>query len=167
MYDTAFLVPESKRERVATIYRAEAAGKLSALPRNFGSATFFSGGGGLFSTARDYARFAQMLANRGELEGARILKPDTISEMTTNQIGKQSAFVVMKYGLGFGLFQTAGLRGERPVLHRYGWGGYYSTQFWIDPRNDTTGVLMTQVLPTYASGADKVFLSVVSSAIEQ
>ena len=53
------------------------------------------------------------------------------------------------------------------MLHRYGWGGYFSTQFWVDPRNDMTGVLMTQVLPTYSSGADKVFLSIVSSAIEQ
>ena len=165
MVDTSFQVPESKRDRVATIYRAEPSGKLTALPRNYGSATFFSGGGGLFSTSRDYARFAQMLANGGELQGARILKPGTIGEMTTNQIGKHSAFIVMKYGLGFGLVQTVGSGGEKPVLHRYGWGGFYSTQFWIDPRNNMTGVLMTQVLPTYSSGAEKVFLSIVSSAI--
>ena len=108
MHDTSFLVPESKRDRVATIYRKDDAGKLHALPKNYGSATFFSGGGGLFSTARDYARFAQMLKNGGELEGTRIIKPETIGEMTTNQIGKKFAFIVMKYGLGFGLVQTPG-----------------------------------------------------------
>lgn len=107
MHDTTFLVPESKRDRLATIYRADAAGKLSEVPKNYGSATYFSGGGGLFSTVRDYTRFAQMLGNGGELEGTRILKSETIDQMTTNQIGKHFALGVMKYGLGFGLVQTA------------------------------------------------------------
>jgi CubicO group peptidase (beta-lactamase class C family) len=167
MYDTSFHVTESKRDRVATIYRTGPAGNLSPLPKNYGSRTFFSGGGGLFSTTRDYLRFAQMLANGGELEGARIIKPETIGEMTTNQIGKHFAFVVMKYGLGFGLVQSAGRGADKPVLHRYLWGGLYSTQFWIDPRNDVVAVLMTQVLPTNSAGADRVLLSVVSSAIEK
>ena len=112
MHDTTFLVPESKRDRLATIYRADAAGKLSEVPKNYGSATYFSGGGGLFSTVRDYTRFAQMLGNGGELEGTRILKSETIDQMTTNQIGKHFALGVMKYGLGFGLVQTAP-RGQR------------------------------------------------------
>ncbi len=167
MYDTSFQVTESKRDRLATIYRAGTAGKLSPLPKNLGSATFFSGGGGLFSTARDYARFAQMLENGGELDGARILKPETIGVMTTNQIGKHFAFIVMKYGLGFGLVQTPGRGADKPVLHRYLWGGLYSTHFWIDPRNDVVAVLMTQVLPTNSAGAHSVFLSVVSSAIDK
>jgi CubicO group peptidase (beta-lactamase class C family) len=167
MHDTFFLVPESKRDRVATIYRKDDAGKLNPLSQNYGSATFFSGGGGLFSTARDYARFAQMLKNGGELEGTRIIKPETISEMTTNQIGKRFAFIVMKYGLGFGLVQTAGRGAEKPVLHRYFWAGLYSTHFWIDPRNDVVAVLLTQVLPTNSAGADGILLSVVNSAIEK
>jgi CubicO group peptidase (beta-lactamase class C family) len=167
MHDTFFLVPESKRDRVATIYRKDDAGKLNPLPKNFGSATFFSGGGGLFSTARDYARFAQMLKNGGELEGARIIKPETIAEMTTNQIGKKFAFLVMKYGLGFGLVQTAGRGAEKPVLHRYFWAGLYSTYFWIDPRNDVVAMILTQVLPTNSSGADGILLSVVNAAIEK
>ena len=87
MHDTSFLVPEAKRDRVATIYRAGSAGRSLRCPKNYGSETFFSGGGGLFSTARDYTRFAQMLLNGGELDGARILKPETIAPMTTNQIG--------------------------------------------------------------------------------
>ena len=134
MRDTFFRVPDSKQDRVATIYRSDDAGKLSAIPKNFGSETFFSGGGGLFSTARDYTRFAQMLQNGGELEGVRIIKSETIGQMTTNQIGKLSAFGVMKYGLGFGLEETGGGSGGKPVLNRYRWGGYFSTNFWIDPR---------------------------------
>ena len=167
MHDTFFQVPESKRDRLATIYRADATGKLSPIPRNFGSATFFSGGGGLFSTARDYARFAQMLDNGGELEGARIIKRETISEMTINQIDKLSAFGVMKYGLGFGLVQTADRGSGKPILNRYLWGGFYSTNFWIDPRNDLVAVIMTQVLPTNYGGAERVFQAVVNSAIEK
>ncbi len=167
MHDTFFLVPESKRDRVATIYRKDDAGKLNPLPKNYGSATFFSGGGGLFSTARDYARFAQMLKNGGELEGTRIIKAETITEMTTNQIGEKFAFIVMKYGLGFGLVQTPGRGAVKPVLHRYFWAGLYSTHFWIDPRNDIVAVILTQVLPTMSSGSDGILLSVVSSAIEK
>src|SRR5262249_55202258 len=82
MRDTSFLVPEGKRDRVATIYRAGEGAGLTPLPKRYGSKTFFSGGGGLFSTARDYTRFAQMLLNGGELDGVRLLKPETIAQMT-------------------------------------------------------------------------------------
>lgn len=162
MSDTSFFVPEASRDRLATIYRAGADGTLIALPRNFGSETFFSGGGGLFSTARDYARFAQMLLNGGELEGVRILKPETIREMTTNQIGSNSAFG-SKYGLGFGLDLSGG---AEPALRRYFWGGLYSTNFWIDPDREVVAVILTQVLPTNHGGTDRIFRRVVEEAIE-
>jgi CubicO group peptidase (beta-lactamase class C family) len=164
MYDTSFFVPQPKRGRLATIYRSGDRGALTPLPVNYGSETFFSGGGGLFSTARDYTRFAQMLASGGELGGARILKPETIAVMTTNQIGKLSAFT-FKYGLGFGLVLNQGSEGGKPVLNRYFWGGYYSTNFWIDPRHDLLAVIMTQVLPTNHGGAEGVFRRAVESAI--
>ena len=56
---------------------------------------------------------------------------------------------------------------EKPVLSRYLWGGLYSTNFWIDPRHDIVAVIMTQVLPTNHGGAERVFQTVVSSAIEK
>ncbi len=164
MHDTFFSVPEAKRYRKATIYRANEQGALTPLLANYGSATFFSGGGGLFSTARDYTRFAQMLLNGGTLDGARILKPETIALMTTNQIGDHSAFG-MKYGLGFGLFLTKAPHKDRPVLGRYFWGGLYSTNFWIDPRNELLALIMTQVLPTNHGGAEGVFRQVVDAAV--
>jgi len=166
MPDTSFFVPEAKRDRVASVYRAGDGGVLTALPKNYGSETFFSGGGGLFSTARDYSRFAQMLLNGGELDGARILKRETIALMTTNQIGKHAAFM-SKYGLGFGLVFTRVPGAKEPVLDRYFWAGYYSTNFWIDPRHDLAAVIMTQVLPTNRGDAEGVLRRAVAAAIRK
>jgi CubicO group peptidase (beta-lactamase class C family) len=167
MPDTSFLVPEAKRARVATIYRAEEDKPLAAIPKNYGSATFFSGGGGLFSTVRDYTRFAVMLANGGELDGYRILKPETLAAMTTNEIGNRSVFGLYKYGLGFGLVLTPGANGNAPALNRYFWAGLYSTYFWVDPHHDLVAVLMTQVVPTFHGGAERVFQQIVDKAIEK
>lgn len=167
MRDTFFRVPEGKRARVATIYETGEGGVLSPLPKEYGSETFFSGGGGLFSTARDYARFAQMILNGGVLEGVRIIEPGTVTAMTTNQIGQHSAFGERKYGLGFGLALVPGQDGGEPVLDRYYWGGAYSTNFWVLPRRDIVMVLMMQVGPNDPGGADRVFHRVVNAAIER
>jgi CubicO group peptidase (beta-lactamase class C family) len=170
MHDTSFFVPEGQRDRVATIYVMGNGGTLTAMPKNYGSKTFFAGGHGLFSTARDYTRFAQMINNGGELNGERILKPETLAMMTTNQIGERDArigeFSLGKYGLGFGLILAPVTLGGQPVLNRYYWAGYYSTNFWIDPRHDLVAVIMTQVLPTNYGGANELFSRVVDSAIQ-
>ena len=149
MRDTSFLVPVSKHDRVATVYTTGAtpSDPLTARPRTFGSATYFSGGGGLFSTARDYSRFSQMLLNGGEFESKRFVKRDTLTLMTSNQIGDKNAFGVMKYGLGFGLMFQPAPGAAEPVLDSFFWAGAYSTNFWVDPRRDIIGVIMTQVLP--------------------
>jgi CubicO group peptidase (beta-lactamase class C family) len=154
MRDTSFLVPESKRDRVATVYitGATPSDPLTARPRTFGSATYFSGGGGLFSTARDYSRFSQMLLNGGEFEGKRFIKRDTLTLMTSNQIGDQKIFGIVKYGLGFGLMVQPAPGTADPVLDSFFWAGAYSTNFWVDPTRDIIGVVMTQVLPvTYST----------------
>jgi CubicO group peptidase (beta-lactamase class C family) len=181
MRDTSFLVPEPKRDRLATIYRAgtgngpgEGAGAgLTPLPKNYGSATYFSGGGGLFSTARDYSRFAQMLLAGGTLEGRRIVQPETISAMTTNQIGELSTSIPgvsslrgLKYGLGFGLELTPGTGSAPPTLARYFWGGAFSTHFWVAPRHEIVALVLTQAVPFNQSGAGDVFRQGVDAAIE-
>ena len=139
-------------------------------PRTTVRKTFFSGGGGLFSTARDYTRFAQMMLKGGELDGTRILKPETITMMTTNQIGdidaKIAGITLGKYGLGFGLMLTPATAAAPPVLNRYYWGGFFSTNFWIDPRHELVAVIMTQVLPTNYGGHQEVFRRAVDSAIQ-
>jgi CubicO group peptidase (beta-lactamase class C family) len=167
MHDTAFNVPKANRDRVATVYRAGTEGKLEPLPKNYGSETFFSGGGGLFSTTRDYARFAQMLASGGELDGARIIKAESLAAMTTNQIGKHTVFGSGKYGLGFGLEMGSPAADGAPELRKYFWGGYFSTNFWVDPRHEVVAVIMTQVLPTNHGGALGVMRSGVDGAIER
>ena len=146
--DTSFYVPESKRDRLATIYRATLDKGLTPLPEDRGSKTFFAGGRGLFSTARDYTRFAQMLLNGGALDGVRMLKPETMAAMTSNQIGLRTAMGSMKYGLGFGLDLRRGSDGGAAVLHRYFWDGAYSTNFSVDPRRGVVAVAMTQVVPS-------------------
>jgi len=164
MNDTSYLVPEAKRDRVATTYTA-AGGKLAPLPKNYGSATFFAGGAGLFSTARDYARFCRMLLDGGTLDGARILKPETIALMTTSQIGDIQARIgdidIGKYGLGFGVSTTPGSNGGPPILHSYGWAGYYSTFFRIVPPRATVGILMTQVVPTNYAKTNEILAGAV------
>jgi CubicO group peptidase (beta-lactamase class C family) len=166
MRDTFFFVPESKRDRVATVYATgePPSGPLTARPRTFGSATYFSGGGGLFSTARDYSRFSQMLLNGGEFEGKRFVKRDTLTLMTSNQIGDQQAFGVMKYGLGFGLMFQPAAGAAEPVLDSFFWAGAYSTNFWVDPRRDIIGVVMTQVVPVTRD--TQIVRDVVNKSVE-
>jgi CubicO group peptidase (beta-lactamase class C family) len=170
MRDTSFLVPEEKRGRVATIYEAGEGDILSPWPKKYGSATYFGGGDGLFSTARDYARFVQMIVNGGQLEGDRILKPGTVAAMTTNQIGEyssaDSASGDRKYGLGFGLALAPNPNGGEPVLERYYGGGVSSTSFKVIPRRDLVLLLMMQVYPTNHGGADRMFYRIVNAALE-
>ena len=166
--DTSFHVPVAKRDRVSTIYRTGLfGGPLTPIPRGYGSETLFSGGGGLFSTARDYARFAQMLLDGGRLGDVRVLKPETVAAMTSNQIGKNNALGLFKYGIGFGLEMTRGRTGVQAGLNRYFWGGIFSTNFWVDPRHDLVAVIMTQVVPTNHGGALAVFRKAVDAAIEE
>ena len=161
--DTSFYVPESKRDRLATIYRATLDKGLTPLPEDRGSKTFFAGGRGLFSTARDYTRFAQMLLNGGALDGVRMLKPETVAAMTSNQIGLRTAMGSMKYGLGFGLDLRRGSDGGAAVLHRYFWDGAYSTSFSVDPRRGVVAVAMTQVVPSAGMWSSRGYVGTSSS----
>ena len=88
-----------------------------------------------------------MLLNGGELEGKRLIKRDTLALMTSNQIGNHMVFGILKYGLGFGLVNLPTPGDGNPVLDSYFWAGAYSTNFWVDPRRDIFGIVMTQVVP--------------------
>jgi CubicO group peptidase (beta-lactamase class C family) len=151
MVDTAFQVPPEKQDRLAQPMPDVYTGKTPELIDVTQPATFFAGGHGLVSTAGDYLRFAQMLANGGELEGARILGPRTIEYMSSNhvnaQIDKGPAFLPGP-GYGFGLgFATRIDRGQSEWPGSpgdYYWAGYAGTYFWIDPEEALVPVLMTQ-----------------------
>ncbi|HKB82571.1 MAG TPA: serine hydrolase domain-containing protein [Burkholderiales bacterium] len=151
MADTAFQVPPEKQDRIAQPMPDVYTGKTPELIDFSKQQTFFAGGHGLVSTAGDYLRFAQMLANGGELDGARILGPRTIEYMSSNhvnaQIDKGPAYLPGP-GYGFGLgFATRIDRGQSEWPGSPGdfyWAGYAGTYFWVDPEEELVPVLMTQ-----------------------
>ena len=159
MVDTAFVIPEAKRDRMAVVYRSDKKGTLTRNDRNlfsYSSKTKMrSGGGGLASTIGDYTRFLQMVANGGELHGQRFLKKKTVAEMTRNHLTGPAMPIRfpnnIRHGTGFGLgfcvkvAQTDWNKAGR--LDEYGWGGMLSTHFWISPRDKLVVVTMEQTLP--------------------
>ena len=115
--------------------------------RAFSPTAYNSGGGGMSGSVSDYARFGQMLLNGGELDGARILKRETVQMMTSNQVSP-SMVNLRGPGWGFGLgvamvTDPAAAKTAQPA-GSYGWGGIYGTGFWVDPVNNVVGVVMTQ-----------------------
>ena len=154
MADTGFLVPDSKRDRVAPTY-GHSGPDLTLGPGDTSICslppTLFSGGAGLVSTAQDYARFAQMLLNGGELEGARILGRKTIELMTVDHLeeGMPTGFLSpgWSFGLGFTVKTEAGMDGLPSSVGEYNWIGIQGTSFWVDPEEDLVGVFMVQIRP--------------------
>jgi CubicO group peptidase (beta-lactamase class C family) len=151
MVDTAFQVPPEKQDRVAQAMPDVYTGKTPELIDFSKPQTFFAGGHGLVSTAGDYLRFAQMLANGGELEGARILGPRTVEYMTANHVNPQidkGPTYLPGPGYGFGLgFASRVDRGQSEWPGSPGdffWSGYAGTYFWVDPEEELVPVLMSQ-----------------------
>jgi CubicO group peptidase (beta-lactamase class C family) len=159
MNDTGFLVPEAKLSRVATTYSwDQTKGALAPLPRDpliSKMPGLPSGGGGLYSTAADYLRFAQMMLNGGELNGKRLLKKTSVDLMRTNALNEQTLNsksgigpIHIQPGLGFGydfavMTDPAALKS--PIgKGSYWWFGIAGTWFWIDPTNDVVFVGMIQ-----------------------
>jgi CubicO group peptidase (beta-lactamase class C family) len=165
MHDTGFYVPPEKTSRFAALYGPAGENGLPLLDapsmsvftrRNYHP----SGGGGLVSTASDYARFAQMLLNGGQLEGRRLLSPRTVQFMTRNHLVPSPLALDVSpgdmrpgygYGLGLGVLLNPGAAGILGSEGQYGWDGAATTQFWIDPCEDMLGVIMAQVLPWIAA----------------
>lgn len=178
MKDTGFHVPESKLDRFATNYThrnnklaVQEAAKDTQFTKKPG---LLSGGGGLVSTARDYMRFCQMLLNKGELHGKRILKASTVEKMTKNQLPKELnpiAFGLAKrpgtgFGLGFSVRYAKSKADPASPVGEYGWGGAASTHFWISPRHDLAVVALTQYMP-YSPRLELAVKPLVYAAIEE
>jgi CubicO group peptidase (beta-lactamase class C family) len=155
MVDTHFFLPIEKRNRLAVLYGETKTGRLERLPVinkgynvNYpivGARTYFSGGSGLTSNVEDYAKFLQMILNDGSFNGKQILKPESVKEMTTNQIGNLNVGK-NKFGLGFEITTAEGTQNGAKV-GKLSWGGIFNTTFWIDPQRKSIAVLMTQVYP--------------------
>lgn len=164
MNDTFFNVPPNEQARVVGLEQRQPDGSLTELPpQPFTPVKFFSGGGGLYSTAGDYMKFERMLLSGGKAGHARILRPETIQQMSRNQIGDLNLVALRslmpqtakdpiripgsldKFGLGFGINSQA-VEGGRSA-GSLAWGGIYNTYFWIDPARKTCAVLLMQILP--------------------
>jgi CubicO group peptidase (beta-lactamase class C family) len=164
MSDTGFVLQPERRARLASMHFRQPDGSLTAIPFEIPQQPeFFMGGGGLYSTGPDYLRFLRMLLGNGELDGARILKRDTVDLMGQNHIGDLTVRLlktadpgssndaeffpgmVKKWGLGY-MISTE----EAPTGRSAGslaWAGLGNTYFWIDPARRVTGVILTQILP--------------------
>jgi CubicO group peptidase (beta-lactamase class C family) len=174
MKDTFFFLPLDKRNRFTTVYARDSAGRVQrAVNGPLGQGDYvegprrnFSGGAGLLSTARDYARFLQMLLNGGELDGVRILSPKTIEVMTTHQVGNLYNWSPGQgFGLGFYTVDRAGADGLSSV-GAWGWSGAYSTTYKVDPKERLVMVFMVQQFPYGAEPASRFPTLVYQALVE-
>ncbi|MDO8793283.1 MAG: serine hydrolase domain-containing protein [Vicinamibacterales bacterium] len=145
MKDTYFY-PAEGNPRFVTLYRKTPAALEKQNNPNFMNGAYFSGGGGLFSTAEDYLQFAQMLLNGGQLNGKRLLAPRTVDVMRTAFIpdtlpGRAAG---EGYGLGVRVVTNPAARSTFLSQGSYGWSGAYGTHFWIDSKEKIVGILMSQ-----------------------
>lgn len=158
MRDTGFEVPLPKRARIADMTTTDADGKLTAPGPGLVSAPgertnpFFSAAGGLYSTAGDYARFAQMLLDGGRLDGVSILGRKTVDFMMQNQLTQLAAASAESgpgegFGLGGSVVLDPARRGRLGSIGQYGWSGAAGTWYTIDRREGLVAILMTQHLP--------------------
>jgi CubicO group peptidase (beta-lactamase class C family) len=161
MKDTYFYLPKEKGSRLTSLYQEDQSGKavkyaaqytdpglnLSADFPLMANGKYYAGGGGLSSTAMDYAIFLQMMLNKGEYKGKRLLSRHTVEMMTMNQIGNLS-LGEDKFGLGFSV-ATALSSARSPVSPgTFGWGGIFGTNYWADPQEGILALILTQVYPT-------------------
>jgi CubicO group peptidase (beta-lactamase class C family) len=174
MRDTSFKLSPSQQSRLASVHQRGADGTLA--PIEFGlpqEPEFLMGGGGLYSTAGDYLRFAQMIMRDGALDGAAVLRPETVAQMAQNHIGQLESGVLQtampelsrdvdpfpgmskKWGLSF-LINTEQSPTGRSAGSLY-WAGLANTYFWVDRRKKVCGVFLSQVLPFFDETAAGLF----------
>jgi len=169
MKDTDFVIGPDQKKRLVTVHARKPDGGLD--PIEFGvpqEPEFFMGGGGLYGTGRDYLAFLQMLMHGGEFNGARLLRPETVAQMSKNNIGDVNISRVVlkttapsstpdvdmeqlfpgqdiKWGLSFLINPQEGPAGRSGGS--LSWAGLANTYFWVDPSKHVAGVILTQVLP--------------------
>lgn len=176
MDDTYFYVPEDKHHRVVPVQtRIEDEWGFYEHPEKYydenypisGAQTFFSGGAGLTSTAKDYATFLQMYLNGGELNGTRILSRTTVDVIMANQTGDLFGQGNAHYGLAFGVLNAQGAAtGGRGSSGTFDWGGYFNTQYFADPQEQVIGVLLKQTQLVWTDQSGWKFRQLVGAAVD-
>jgi len=175
MNQTRYFVPERDRDRFAAVYSSAEGDSLQRVPDeqahsfNTNQWPLTPGGWGYTSTLDDYMKFTQMLVNEGELNGTRILEPETVELMATNQLSEEVTerhFLPSKGQVGFGIDFAVRVRPPQSpeenngVVGEFFWDGLASTLFWVDPENELTAVFFTQKLP-FDGRLHKVFRDAV------
>ena len=164
MNDTGFKITDEMRQRLVGMHARGEGGALGPLPFELEqNPEFHMGGGGLYGTAGDYIKFTQMILNKGRGNGNQVLKPETIAQMSQNNIGELTMGkiptampiytndvdlypdIVKKWGLSF-MINTA-KTAEGRSAGSLAWAGLANTYFWIDPARDVAGVILMQLLP--------------------
>lgn len=164
MIDTDYVVSSAQQSRLVSVHQRKENGSLEAIePKDPPWREFWSGGGGLYSTGRDYLMFLQMLMHQGRFNGVQLLRPQTVAIMGQNQIGDIRAGVAKtampersndfdffpgmacKWGLGYMLTPQPGPNGRS--AGSLTWAGIFNTYYWLDPQKRIAGVYLTQILP--------------------
>jgi CubicO group peptidase (beta-lactamase class C family) len=154
MKDTKFYLSADEAKRLVTLYQRGESPSLKPLDGGresrlvVGPKTWFSGGGGLVSTAADYYRFLQMLLNGGELDGTRLVSRKTVELMTADHLGKEiPIYPGYGFGLGFAVRQELGKGHSLGSEGDYTWGGIFNTVFWVDPKEELILIFLTNFSP--------------------
>jgi CubicO group peptidase (beta-lactamase class C family) len=174
MRDTDYVISSAQQSRLVTVHQRKPDGSLEPTPAPDPPwREFWSGGGGLYSTGRDYLVFLQMLLNQGRFNGAQLLRPETVALMGRNQIGDINAGILKtampqrsndvdffpgipcKWGLGYMINTEPGPNGRS--AGSLTWAGLYNTYYWIDPQKRVAGVILTQILPFADHKAVKLY----------
>jgi CubicO group peptidase (beta-lactamase class C family) len=177
MEDTGFWLAKEKANRLAQPLATDPASgqpnkviEVAAQPKND------SGGAGAVSTAADYMRFAQMLANGGQLDGVRVLSRPTVGLMTSDHLGTRISAPFSPgelllgtpgytFGLGFAVRQGNGVAGVPGSAGEFMWAGYAGTYFWVDPKEEIVGVYMSQAPSPIRAYYRRMFKQLVYQAI--
>lgn len=173
MKDTYFYLPESKIDRMVTVHKREGDQwvKYTGRPEYYdadypiiGARSHFGGGGGLSSTALDYATFLQMYLNGGELNGIRILSRTTIDTMNAFQVELKDN---VHYGLAFGVVNENGVsKGGEGSEGTFSWGGYFNSSYFADPNEQVLGVILKQTRGPTSDKTGWQFKQLVFQAID-
>lgn len=184
MVDTGFRIAPDQADRLTDAWLAGAGGARSLYDRGERSRwrlprKSWSAGGGLLSSAEDYHRFLRMLARGGELDGRRILSPESVALMLRNQLPSggdleregclplsETGTKGIGMGLGGAVLLDPSAAGEKGAAGSYYWGGILSTGFFLDPARQLIGIVMTQVLPSSATRLREEFRAMVEGAWE-
>ena len=181
MSDTYFYLPKEKQARLAMLHTEDSLKRAIPMPAvirvngqfdrdypNTVGGSFYSGGGGLASTALDYAKFMQMLLNGGDYNGKHIISKASLRLMTTNQIGNLSRNPQkeVKFGLGFELVTASNYGQSYVSMDSFFWGGMFSSTYWIDPREKIVAQFVLQMYPSSHGDINEKFKVQVYQALQ-